>query len=306
MKSNHRHTAAFVLGIVVLGGIVFASKKGVFAPSPSSPSTEKPSTPVEPVAAPEPTPIKEMTYHSIILGTSKIGGQLVEAVGQDHLAQVLSLNRVDIKHLQNGQLIVIPDSYDEPLALSSFPQSIPELATVPKMMFVSQKIQEFALYEHGALIRFGGVSTGKKTTQTPSQLYYTNWKGKSVTSTVDDAWIMPWYFNLDNLEGVSMHQFDLPGYPASHACIRMSEDDAKFIFNWADQWILSKDEKLLASGTPVLIFDTYAYGKTAPWKKLVEDPHATTISLPELEKELQPHIEDIQKKQQERALIVTP
>ncbi len=201
-------------------------------------------------------------------------------------------------------MIVVPDNFDDPFSLSSFPKEIPDLASIPKMMLVSQKIQEFALYEHGSLIRFGAVSTGKKSTPSPSRLYYTNWKGKSVTSSIDDEWIMPWYFNLDNMEGISMHQFDLPGYAASHSCVRMSEDNAKFIYDWADQWILSLDDTVIASGTPVLLFDEYVYGKPGPWKKLPEDSHVMTLSVDYLEQKITPNLDDIQKKQTERDAVI--
>ncbi len=299
MKKAHAITTV-VFFFLVAGGTVFLLKKPAIAPSPT---VEVASPTPEPIPV---VPVKDIGYHSIVLGETKVGAELTSIVGAEHMPAVLSLNRVDIKHLKAKQEIVVPDSFDDPFAPSSFPRSLSGLAAVPKMMFVSQTIQEFALYENGTLIRFGAVSTGKKSTQTPSKLYYANWKGKSVISTVDDSWIMPWYFNLDNFEGVSMHQFDLPGYPASHACIRMSEDDAKFIFDWADQWILSKDEKILASGTPVLIFGEYDYDATAPWKALVENPHSMTISEQSLSKEIEPYLEAIQEKQQERNSAVAP
>jgi lipoprotein-anchoring transpeptidase ErfK/SrfK len=163
---------------------------------------------------------------------------------------VLALNRLDEQHMDKGKTVVIPDSFDDQEAFESFPLTIPALKEVPKIMLVSQRLQAFALYENGDRIRSGPVSTGKKSTPSPSKLYFTNWKGKLVTSSIDDEWIMPWYFNLDNKLGVSMHQYDLPGYPASHACIRMYEWDAKFIYDWADQWKVSDDgESVLAHGT---------------------------------------------------------
>lgn len=297
MKKNHRHTIAVILGVVVLGGIVFASKRAVLAPPPvSTPDTVKDPDPT----TPEPAPVKEMTYHSITLGTSKIGAQLVAAVGQDHLAEVLSLNRVDIKHLQNNQVIIIPDSFDDPFAVTSFPRTIPELTTVPKMMFIAQREQEFGAYENGVLVRFGGISTGKKATPTTSKLFYANWKGKEVTSTSNDEWILKWNVNIANKDGIGIHEYELPGYPASHSCVRLSAADAEWFYNWVDTWILSPEETLLAQGTPVLVFGEYGFGKTAPWKKLVEDPKATTISLESLQEKIIPLVEDIHKKQEER------
>jgi hypothetical protein len=41
-------------------------------------------------------------------------------------------------------------------------------------------------------------------------------------------------------------------------------------------------------------------GKAAPWKKLVGDPKATTITLESLQERINPLLEDIRKKQEER------
>ena len=306
MKKNHQHTIAIVLGIVVLGGIVFASKKGVFAPAPVTSPIENPSVPPEPIVVPTPPPVKEMAYHSITLGTEKHGGQLIAAVGQEHLADVLSLNRIDIRHLQDNQVIIVPDNFDDPFALTSFPRTIPELAAVPTMMFVAQREQEFGAYEYGVLVRFGGISTGKKATPTTSKLFYANWKGKEVISTSNDEWILKWNVNIANKDGIGIHEYELPGYPASHSCIRFSTADAEWFYNWVDNWVLSPEENLLAQGTPVLVFGEYGFGQTAPWKKLVEDSHATTISLESLQERIIPLLDDIHKKQEERALVVTP
>ena len=72
---------------------------------------------------------------------------------------------------------------------------------------------------------------------TPAGLQYTNYKAKLKISTIDGDWKMPWYFNIQNRSGIGMHDYS-PGYPASHSCIRLLEHDAKWIFNWADQWVL--------------------------------------------------------------------
>lgn len=280
-----------VICLVVGGVFVYSKKIKLKIDSPTPPPASVLPLPILP--PPVEPPKEDSGYHSITLGIENVSAQFVEAVGKDHIRDVLALNRLDIKHLQKNQLIVIPDSYDDSFALSSFPRVVPDLANVPKIVLVSQKIQEFAVYENGNLVRFGAVSTGKKSTPSPSKLYHTNWKGKLVTSTVDDEWIMPWYFNLDNFDGVSMHQYDLPGYPASHSCVRLSEEDAKWFYDWADQWTLSKDEKVISNGTPVLLFDEYDYGKTAPWKKLPEDKYAMRLIVEDISKVLEPELSKI-------------
>lgn len=234
--------------------------------------------PVVPTPPPEPP----LSFTAVTLTSDKPGKELTDLVDAEHLDALLSLNRLDAQHLRKDQTIIVPSSFDDTFALSAFPKEIPELKDTPKILLVSQRVQEFGAYEYGKLVRFGGVSTGKKSTQTPSKLYHTNWKGRLVTSTVDDSWIMPWYFNLDNFLGVSMHQYELPGYPASHSCVRLSEKDAIWAYDWAQEWKLSPDEKLLENGTPVLIFGQYAYGETAPWKKLPENKDAIKITIEEI------------------------
>ncbi len=276
--------------IVVIGvGSFVLHKKGVVFNSPVV-NTNDPDSMVKPV-------IKEDAgYHRVTLGESKVGAELTQIVGKEHLSAVLSLNRLDIKHLQPKQEIIIPDSFDDPFALSSFPRYVPDLASIPKIILVDQRIQEFGVYENGSLVRSGGVSTGKKSTQTPSKLYHTNWKGKLVTSTVDDEWIMPWYFNLENFEGISMHQYELPGYPASHSCVRLSEEDAIWMYNWADQWVLSDDKsKVVKNGNPVIIFGKYDYNAKAPWKNLPEDKYAMRLTIEDIQKAISPYWSEITK-----------
>ena len=60
-------------------------------------------------------------------------------------------------------------------------------------------------------------------------------------STFDDSWVMPFYFNIDTKEGIALHQFDLPGYPASHGCVRLLKEDAVWFYSWGEQWLWRKD-----------------------------------------------------------------
>jgi len=49
------------------------------------------------------------------------------------------------------------------------------------------------------------------------------------------------------------------GYPASHACMRLKEKDARYLNDWADQWILRGKDKVLIKGTPVIVFGSYNF-----------------------------------------------
>src|SRR2546423_9580472 len=71
---------------------------------------------------------------------------------------------------------------------------------------------------------------------TPRGLYYTNWKSRERTSSIDSLWQLKWVVNLESREGISVHQYGLPGRPASHSCVRLAEDDAAWLYPWVARW----------------------------------------------------------------------
>jgi hypothetical protein len=97
-----------------------------------------------------------------------------------------------------------------------------------------------------------------------------------------------------------MHEFDLPGYPASHACVRLSEEDAMWFFDWCEQWKLEKATTIKAYGTPVIIFGIYHFDRKKPWLLLPENNKATTVTGTELIKELEPVLPKILERQAAR------
>jgi lipoprotein-anchoring transpeptidase ErfK/SrfK len=225
--------------------------------------------------------------------------QLKKDLGPEKFAIVLALNHVDAKFVGKDSKLIVPTKFPDNiqnflLDYSPFPKKNDLLINVPKIILISQKFQYLAVYQNGILVYSAPVSTGKKSTQTPNGLFTANWKAKKSTSTVDSSWILPWVVNLDNFDGISMHQYELPGYPASHSCIRMREIDAMWVYDFVDQWILSDDGKDVAvHGTPVIIFDNYEYGKLRPWFNLVEDPTYLNINEEYMNNVLQPFVDKV-------------
>jgi len=83
-----------------------------------------------------------------------------------------------------------------------------------------------------------------------------------------------------NERGVSFHLFDLPGYPASHACVRLLQRDAEWLYGWGDQWSLDGSRRnVVIPGTPVLILGVYRYDAPPPWLSL--ESIALPLALPE-------------------------
>ena len=178
------------------------------------------------------------------------------------------------------------------------------LKDVKKMVFFSYPIQAYALYENGELIKWGPTSMGKKSAQTKRGLMFANWKKELAISTVDSEWKLPYNFNIHNTMGIGWHEYDLPGFPASHSCLRLLRDDAKFMYDWADQWILNKGgASVKANGTPVIVFGDYAWGGKKPWKNLSADPKSNDIPAEELNALVETNLAKILEEQEKRAAI---
>lgn len=184
------------------------------------------------------------------------------------LALLEKLNRRDPKHLARLNTIVVPDGWDlDELAYSSLPPEYPAVAQQRKFLVVHQPMQVFGAYESGRLVRWGPVSTGRQSRPTPAGAFHLNWKSPGRHSTVDPEWFMRWYFNFDNRQGLSLHEYELPGYPASHACVRLLARDARWLFDWGEGWQLATDKQTVTQpGTPLLIVGGYAFGEPAPWR----------------------------------------
>jgi lipoprotein-anchoring transpeptidase ErfK/SrfK len=211
------------------------------------------------------------------------------ALDSAELLTVLKINRIDAAHARGRQLLV-PDSIADELTYSPLPDSLPALASLPKFVLVSRRVQAFGAYEHGVLVRWGPTSTGKETTPTDSGLFFTNWKSKRAISTDDPSWILDWYVNFIALKGVAFHQYELPGRPASHGCVRLLEVDARWVFDWADQWVPGRGQAVKEYGTPVLVMGDYDYRAPAPWTGLAEDADADRVTREEVQQAVAPHL----------------
>lgn len=197
----------------------------------------------------------------------------------EQLAIILALNRVDENHLNRMDTIIIPDNFEvELIQYSPFPVSLPFLNEIKKMIFFSYPTQSFAVYNYGILVHWGPTNMGIKTEPTPTGIYYANWKAEETKSTFNDEWILKWNVNLENKLGIGWHQYSMPGYPASHSCLRLLEADAKYLYEWVDDWELRDKENVLIKGTPALVFGSYPFGGRKPWLSLLTDPHALDIT----------------------------
>ena len=227
----------------------------------------------------------EIKYHFDTINSKTAATDFNTKYNEAEREIILAINRISSRVIKSGKVLVLPDSLsNQILDYSPYPDSLPNFDTLPKLILVSRRIQAFAIYEKGILKRWGPVSSGKKSTPTPAGLFHTNFKVKRKISSENSSWILPWYFNFYAERGIAFHQYALPGYPASHACTRLQEKDAKWIYDWADMWRVSGTTgSVIKIGTPVIIFGDYDYEGVKPWLQLPNDHQATLINEKEFE-----------------------
>lgn len=212
-----------------------------------------------------------------------------------------AINRTDKANFAKLDSVVIPADFTGDIVYYlPFPLHVAALEEVSKVIIFSYPTQAFAAYENGELVYTGPTNMGRKKDPTPTGLFFTNWKAEKTTSTFNDEWDLKWNFNIENKLGVGFHEYALPGYPASHSCLRLQQNDAKFLYKFADEWILKDKENVKVKGTPVIVFGSYNFDGPKPWFELVKDPKALDISEAEIENQAKPFIQKILENQKLR------
>lgn len=294
-----RQILNFILLLGTVGLLVVSCKDKM----KGSPSTKQ--TPADTISVREAEkPRKElMGYKALEFPESKKGkdsamAAFLSAYSKEEQYLILALNRLDQKNRWRADTLIIPEAFEEDfLKYTPFPLQVDLLKDVEKLVVFSYSYHAFGVFEQGKLVKWGPSSLGKKDTPTKKGLHFTNWKKKLAISTVDSDWKLPYNFNIHNTLGIGWHQYDLPGFHASHSCLRLLEADAKWLYEWADMWVLTNQgREVEAKGTPVLVYGESDF-KSKPWLELLKDPAANEILEEELTNELSPLLEEILKEQ---------
>jgi lipoprotein-anchoring transpeptidase ErfK/SrfK len=101
----------------------------------------------------------------------------------------------------------------------------------PLIIAVSIEQQKVRVYDSNGLFAESAVSTGMKGHSTPMGVFSIIQKHKLHRSNIYSGAPMP-YMQRITWSGIAMHAGVLPGYPASHGCIRMPTAFAMKMWNW--------------------------------------------------------------------------
>lgn len=107
------------------------------------------------------------------------------------------------------------------LIASIVASATPATAQDPLLTVISVGEQTVSVFGPNGLVSRSGVSTGKSGHPTPTGFFSILQKNRFHESNIYSGASMPYMQRL-TWSGIALHQGHLPGYPASHGCIRLS------------------------------------------------------------------------------------
>jgi hypothetical protein len=221
-------------------------------------------------------------YDNHVIARNRLYQQIGDGdteLGRKRSQLIELMNRQTVENTPLGDTLVAPTRYGLDFrAYSPFPRYYPGAHSLEKLFIIHKRVQAFAAYEYGKLMRWGIVNTGDPdSTATPNGRFNFNWKEKERVSTLSppgEEWRMRWVFNFVASRGIHIHQYSMPtGGPASHGCVRLVDADAKWIYDWAEPWNTTQGHmgpssmqgKLLDPGTMVLVLGDEPEGDPEPF-----------------------------------------
>jgi hypothetical protein len=129
----------------------------------------------------------------------------------------------------------------------------------PVTMIISLKTQRAYTYRNGVPIGVSTVSTGKLGKETPTGVFTILQKAEKHRSNIYSNAPMPFMQRL-TWSGIAIHAGKLPGYPASHGCVRLPAGFAKLLFG------------ITSLGLTVVITDDPLAPEIAPAPTLLDPP----------------------------------
>lgn len=166
------------------------------------------------------------------------------------------INKIKSEYLRIGMTVRVPKNCDIAKTYSPFPKFIKEIDTLNQFVLVDLENQFMAGYEKGAQKFWKPISSGLNTLQTPrwyrkkdaerwgyqfgkeyktpEGFFRIGWKYEIHSSSIYEEVEMPFsvLFTIKNGIMYFFHAGKIYGFPASHGCVRMFEEDAKFFFDW--------------------------------------------------------------------------
>lgn len=162
---------------------------------------------------------------------------------------IAKINRVSPERIKEGMALKVPHDWKLAEQNAPIPRELPSYVTTEKLIFIDISSQAFGAYENGSLVVWGPISSSaeriecgqvhekKYKCNTPTGNFFISEKDKDHISKKypPPNGGSPMKYAMKFYGDYWIHAGALPGYPDSHGCIRLSHDDAKWLFSWASK-----------------------------------------------------------------------
>ncbi|MFM9853803.1 MAG: L,D-transpeptidase family protein [Sphingomonadaceae bacterium] len=156
----------------------------------------------------------------------------LDAAGLYHLANGYAADaardaQLSAARLKAAQTPPVPKPPPPPAMIT--PPSVEAMLRQGTLIVISKKSQNMFVFSDGALWATTPISTGKRRHETPSGVFPILQKHKLHRSNIYSGAPMPYMQRL-TWSGIALHAGYVPGYPASHGCIRIPRAMAQSLF----------------------------------------------------------------------------
>jgi hypothetical protein len=208
-------------------------------------------------------------------------GETPEGLFNERWIDIVRFNRVDRRHAYSGISLKVPKRLEDIKNFTPMPQYYQPAKPEPKFILLNLSEQFLGAYEYGRLVFSSPVATGEKGNETPKgefRIIAVDSQHKSSLYFVEKTdKPYPMHYGLMfyiSKNGVTywIHSRDLPGYPASHGCVGLYDEqmqkkyygypknpileDAKILFEWVTSPIVDDGKfHILKEGPKILIID---------------------------------------------------
>ena len=150
---------------------------------------------------------------------------------------LLRFNRMDRRHFLGGISIKVPRDLDSINHFSPMPLDYPEAASEAKFILIDQSEMFLGAYEHGKLVLSFPIAVGIENHRVPNGTFQIDAVDRTHQSnlyTVEEIGRpYPMHYGLrffvdksvENTPSYWIHGRDLPGYPASHGCVGLYDEE---------------------------------------------------------------------------------
>lgn len=184
--------------------------------------------------------------------------ETLEKLFGERWQDVVRFNRIDRRHAYAGVYLKFPKRLDDLRDYTPLPRYFEPASTENKFILIDLSEQFLGAYEHGQLVFSLPVSSGKRDNRTPAGRFRVNAFNSRHQSSIyfvkNSDMPYPMHYGLRfyvDGNGVSywIHGRDMPGYPVSHGCVGLYDEemqkevygfprvpqltDARKLFEWA-------------------------------------------------------------------------